>query len=378
MDTNRRFRGDKDLPLLYPYLKTAIIVVAAVVITIGLWYVFGVNPGRFGAEQPQPEDSAVTASADGERFSFIAKRPEAEDGTGNAGVMQAPDYMLEISEESGWHSDIYGWWYSPDEGSLYYNGWATIDGNTYHFAENGYASMGWTAIGGEGYYFDSDKIYQPNKNKDYLIALTFDDGPFMYTDELLDILDENGAKATFMLLGKNLPEYGNVIPRMAASGHQIGNHSFDHLELLDESVETAVDQFARTDELIAQYNNGAGASVVRFPYGDYTKEQAEAVGKPQIYWDLDTFDWDTEDINVIRQNIYDYLTGGNIILMHDIYESTVEACRVLVPELQSQGYEFVTASELAASRGYELKPGVTYFSFKDLNIEEGRVTDEGE
>ena len=65
MDTNRRFRGDKDLPLLYPYLKTAIIVVAAVVITIGLWYVFGVNPGRFGAEQPQPEDSAVTASADG-------------------------------------------------------------------------------------------------------------------------------------------------------------------------------------------------------------------------------------------------------------------------------------------------------------------------
>lgn len=374
---NRRNRFGSDHPLLSPYLITAIIVIAAVVLSILSWYFFGWNPGRFGAS-PASEASESAVETAAEDTSFKGRNPESADGTGAAGVMQTPQYMLDIDPGTGWHSDIYGWWYSPEEGGIYYNGWIDIEGQTYHFAENGYASMGWTAIGGEGYYFDSDKVYQPNENKDFLIALTFDDGPGMYTAELLDILKENGAKATFFLLGREIPQYGDVIPRMISEGHTVGNHSYDHLEMLDETMDIVVDQFKRTDDLIAQYTGGIVPDVVRFPYGDYTKEQTMTVGKPQIYWDLDTFDYETGDVNVIRQHIYDYLTGGNIILMHDIYDTTVEACRVLIPELQSQGYKFVTVRELAASRGYTLEPGVTYYSFKDKNIEEGRVTDEGE
>jgi len=377
---NDRFRDDEGRPLLSPYLITAIVVMSAVVLSVLLWYVFGTNPGRFGAEQTAGEEVSETAAYAEEEneYPFLPATPEAEDGSGAAGIRKAEDYMLEISEEPGWHSDMYGWWYAPASGGIYYCGWAEIDGQTYHFAENGYASIGWTAIGGEGYYFDENRVYQPNESKDLLVALTFDDGPGVYTDRLLDILEQNGAKASFFLLGREIVKYGDVIPKMVAQGHLVGNHSYDHLEMLEQDMDTVLDQFGRTDELIAQYNNGNPASVVRFPYGDYTKEQCAAVGRPQIFWDLDTFDWDTEDINVIRQNIYDLLTGGNIILMHDIYESTVNACEVLIPELQSQGYKFVTAEQLAASRGYTLTPGVTYLSFKNKNIEEGRVTDEGE
>ncbi len=79
---------------------------------------------------------------------------------------------------------------------------------------------------------------------------------------------------------------------------------------------------------------------------------------------------------MIKQTIYDLLTTGNIVLMHDIHQVTVDACTTLIPELVSQGYKLVTVPELAASRGYELKPGVTYYSFKQRNIDEGRVTDE--
>ncbi len=375
-DSNNRFTSAGARPLLSPYLITAIIVIAAVVLSILFWYLYGVNPSRFGSSSAPAEETAAVPEE--EINVFKGRNPEAEDGTGAAGIMQTPTGMYEVSPDTGWHSDIYGWWYSPEEGGIYYNGWMDIEGNRYHFAENGYANIGWTAIGGEGYYFDSEKVYQPNESRDLLIALTFDDGPSEYTNELIDILDANNAKATFFLLGREIEKYGDAITHMASSGHIIGNHSYDHLEMLEQDMDTVVDQFARTDQMIAGYNNGNGASVVRFPYGDYTKEQSAAVGKPQIYWDIDTFDWDTEDINVIRQHIYDYLTGGNIILMHDIYPSTIEACRVLIPELQSQGYKFVTINELAASRGYELEPGVTYFSFKDMNIQEGRVTDEGQ
>ena len=88
-------------------------------------------------------------------------------------------------------------------------------------------------------------------------------------------------------------------------------------------------------------------------------------------------DWDSQDAQAIKEKVSSSIDGGDIILMHDIYESTVAACEELIPQLQAQGYQMVTIEELAAANGYELKPGVTYFGFTDFEKERGTVTDEG-
>ena len=134
-------------------------------------------------------------------------------------------------------------------------------------------------------------------------------------------------------------------------------------------------QFSQTESLIAQYNNGSGTSVIRFPYGEYSAEQAAATGKPCLFWDLDTFDWDTRDSSAIVNAVLTNIEGGNILLMHDIYPETIEACGILIPELTARGYQLVTIQELAAAKGYQLEPGVTYYGFTDHYIAERKVTD---
>jgi len=203
-----------------------------------------------------------------------------------------------------------------------------------------------------------------------------DDGPGRYTGRLLDLLETTGARATFFMLGRQVKEYGaETIPRMKQLGCIIGSHSYDHPNLKTAGPETARQQFALTDEQIAQYNGGEGAQVIRFPYGEYTKELSADTGRPCIYWNVDSMDWDSQNVQAIIQEVSGGIEGGEIILMHDIYETTVAACEELIPELQAQGWQFVTIEELAAANGYELEPGVTYFGFTQYEKENGKVTD---
>ena len=150
-----------------------------------------------------------------------------------------------------------GWWYATDATTYYVNGWADIDGNQYHFDSNGYMATGWKAIGGKGCYFDDQGVYQPDRNGSMMVALTFDDGPGVYTSTLLDTLEQYGAQATFFMLGSNVEKYGaDVIPRMAAIGCELGNHSYAHPNMKELSTDDGLAQFQMTDDLIAQYNNG--------------------------------------------------------------------------------------------------------------------------
>lgn len=299
------------------------------------------------------------------------------DGSGDAGRQAIPDRLSVQFDTPGWQHDDAGWWYACDEHTYYVNGWATISGKRYHFDGSGYMSVGWTAINGTGYYFNSEGVYQKDADGSKLIALTFDDGPGEYTQDLLDILEENHSAATFFLLGEHVEKYGaECIPRMRELGCQIGNHSYDHPNMKKLSVEEAVQEFQKTDQLIAKFNNGTGASVLRFPYGNYTQEQLKNVGKPSIYWDLDTQDWKEAGTAVLSAQLKKNLSGGNVVLMHDIHETTVETMRTMVPELIREGYRLVTVQELAASRGYTLQDGVTYYGFSDRDSASGRVTDQ--
>ena len=367
----KRIRRNRRIAFWQNCLKVAICVSAALAVSAVIWTIARpfIRQTEWGAAM------AAAGEETAEQAGLLD--PENPDGSGQAGIAALGSGMTVQYETPGWQLNDSGWWYAADDASCYINGWMEIDGKQYHFDSSGYMDTGWKAIGGQGCYFSEDGVYDPVADNTKMVALTFDDGPSEYTSRLLDILEANGAKATFLMLGEHVEQYGaEVIPRMAQMGCTIGSHSYDHPNLAQEGAAVAQDQFARTDQAIAQYNNGEGAEVVRFPFGSYTKEEAADTGRPCLYWDVDTLDWKSKNADAVYEAVTSTIEGGNIILMHDIHPTTIDACERLIPDLVSQGWQLVTVEELAASRGYELKPGVTYFGFTESAIANGSVTDE--
>ena len=125
-----------------------------------------------------------------------------------------------------------------------------------------------------------------------MIALTFDDGPGPYTAHLLDILDQYGAKATFFLIGSKVSAQADVLRRMHARGHQLGNHSWSHPELPKLPIDQIAGEIDRTNEAIRQAT-GVKPSILRPPYGavnGVVLEQIRARGMSSILWSVDTRD----------------------------------------------------------------------------------------
>lgn len=304
---------------------------------------------------------------------------ENTDGSGKAGIAELSKETKVPYEVPGWQYDNTGWWYAVSDRTYYQNGFAEIEGKTYHFDASGYMSVDWTPIGGKGYYFDENGVYDETADASMMIAMTFDDGPGKHTGELLDILAQYDAKASFFLQGVNIEQNGGeAIARMSAEGHLIGNHSYDHPNMRKLSAEDAAAQFRKTDDLIAPFNNGVGAAAVRFPFGNKTEELEQIAARPCFMWDVDTLDWKTQNVQANVQAVLDGVKPGQIILMHDTYQSTVESCRTIIPELVNRGYQLVTLETLAAAKGVELKNGVTYFGFSDADLAAGRISDEND
>ena len=364
----KRVRRNRRVAFLQNCAKVSICVaVALLIVTVG-----------WKAAKPFVKKTSVSTDAETgvTVLEVQAGTNNLEDGSGDAAKIALADGQRAASTVPGWQVDSKGWWYAADNQSCYANGWLTIEEQRYHFGSDGYMDTGWKAIGGEGYYFEEDGIYNAEKDKSKMIALTFDDGPGPYTNTLLDVLEQNGARATFFMQGINVERYGaDTIPRMASLGCTIGNHSYDHPNLKAGGAEVAQQQFDQTDALIAQYNNGVGAAVVRFPFGEYTRTLPANTGRSCWFWNVDTLDWKTKNVQSNISAVLDNAEGGQIVLMHDIHETTVTACQTIIPELKNRGFELVTVQELAASRGYEAEAGVTYYGFTDRNIENNTVTD---
>ena len=362
----RRLRREK---AIWSCTRIAVCVIAALaLVTVG-WRIAAPFLGDSYGQAETGNDGQKGPIAE-------VQAAENEDGSGNAGIAQLAETTEVPYEAPGWQYDNTGWWYAVSDTTYYQNGFAVIDDKTYHFDSSGYLSVGWTPIGGKGYYFDENGVYDPEKDHSMMIALTFDDGPGAHTGELLDTLKQYGAKATFFLQGVNIEQYGGeAIARMASEGHLIGNHSYDHPNMLKLSAEDAATQFQKTDDLIAQYNNGSGASVVRFPYGNKSKELEAIAARPCFMWDVDTMDWESRNVQSNIQAVLNGVEPGQIILMHDTYQATVEACKTIIPELVSRGYELVTLDTLAAASGVELQNGVTYYGFSQADIDAGNVSD---
>jgi len=185
------------------------------------------------------------------------------------------------------------------------------------------------------------------------IAITFDDGPDLkFTPQILDILQEKEVVATFFVVGIQVNKYPEILQRIEAEGHLIGNHSYNHPNFTKLTREELADEITRTDELIFGAV-GHVPTIVRPPYGasnDEVNELLEELDKSVMLWNIDPRDWDGSAVEDMLENILMNAKDGGNILLHSFgskhVKNTVMLLPLVIDELRAQGYEFVTADEL--------------------------------
>ena len=192
------------------------------------------------------------------------------------------------------------------------------------------------------------------------VALTFDDGPRRSTTaRLLDGLKERGAAATFFLVGEEIAGNEDLVARMGAAGHQVGNHTWSHVRLEDVAQSVMLEEISRTDKAIGAILGGSGYWL-RPPYGLIKEGTEQLVTVPMIKWSVDPRDWESRNKEKVVEAVMSSVSDGSIILLHDIYDTSVDAALEIVDRLQAEGYWFVTVEELLAIKGITPEAGKMY------------------
>lgn len=168
------------------------------------------------------------------------------------------------------------------------------------------------------------------------------------TQDLLDVLDKHGVKATFFLAGYWVEEYPDHVRMIAARGHEIGNHTYSHPHLNSLGAESIKAELNRCSDMIENLI-GRRPVVFRPPFGEYSNkviEAAEACGLTTIQWDVDSLDWQNLSASAIVSRVMDKAQSGSIILFHNNGLHTVEALDTVLGQLKGKGYSFVPVSQL--------------------------------
>lgn len=177
------------------------------------------------------------------------------------------------------------------------------------------------------------------------VAITFDDGPSKYTNQILELLKENNANATFFVLGNKVKDYSDTIRKSISLGNEIGNHSYNHKWLTSLSLDELNLQISKTNALIKEIS-GYECNLFRPTYGSVNKKIRENVDMNIVLWSVDSNDWKIKNSKTIASKVLSKVGDGDIILFHDTYERTYKALQIIVPTLISEGYQIVTVSEL--------------------------------
>lgn len=178
------------------------------------------------------------------------------------------------------------------------------------------------------------------------IAITFDDGPSAHcTGRLLDGLKERGIKGTFFLIGENAEDNPKLVKRLHEEGHLIGNHTYSHVEITRLSDEEAKKEITKTDEIISSIT-GEHVEYMRPPFGLWQEELEEELDVMPVMWSIDPLDWTTKNVEEIVNKVVTEAEENDIILLHDCYDSSVDAALRIVDILKKKGFEFVTVDEL--------------------------------
>jgi peptidoglycan/xylan/chitin deacetylase (PgdA/CDA1 family) len=189
------------------------------------------------------------------------------------------------------------------------------------------------------------------------VALTFDDGPGPKTGKLLDTLREGNAPSTFFVVGPNAKLRPEILARMVAEGHEVGNHTWNHRSLTSLSSAQIQREIDRTNAAIAKAVDQP-ATLMRPPYGAHNSISDRLASTPVILWDVDTLDWKHRNTEKVVDAAISQTTPGSIVLMHDIHSSTVAAVPKILAGLRAKGYTFVTVTELMGDSA--LKAGESY------------------
>lgn len=180
----------------------------------------------------------------------------------------------------------------------------------------------------------------------YKIALTFDDGPHpYYTVQLLDGLKERGVVATFFVTGEHAEKYPELIQRMQQEGHLIGNHTYSHMQLKADNRDAFRRELIQTNEVIEKITKES-TIYVRPPYGTWDKKFETELNMFPVLWSIDPMDWCSHNVSCIVNSVVNKVEEGDIILMHDEYDTTVTAALSIVDRLQEKGFVFVTVDEI--------------------------------
>lgn len=202
-----------------------------------------------------------------------------------------------------------------------------------------------------------------------MIAITFDDGPSYNgaSGKILDTIEKYGVKATFFMVGTNAKANPDNVKRKVKLGCQIGNHTYDHANYGNKVSASSI---KKGRDAIESVSGGAKVTCFRSTGGNTTssiRAECKKEGVPLYYWSLDTLDWKYRDADRVYKTVMKNVKDGDIILMHEIYDSSAEAFEKLVPALLSKGYQLVTCDELVrAKTGKEPVAGQQYMSATEI------------
>ncbi len=351
-----------------------------------------VSPADTPVATPTPAPKATKKPSKSKSKKSSATSAEASKGKWVASGSNWT-FLVDDKYYTGWLTDTDGKRYYFDDAGIMQTGWVDVDGKRYYMNLDGIMQTGDIKIGKKTYHLNEDgslkgyngkkaskkkaseksskkkaskkrasSIVQKSSDSSKYIALTFDDGPSSFTDRLLDCLEKNNAKATFFMVGTEIASFPDEVKRMKKLGCELGNHTYDHTDLTTLSSEDISSEISRVDQQLVDLT-GQGASVVRPPYGSVNDTVKETIGTPMILWSIDTLDWKTQDVESTVEEVMNNVQDGSIILMHDIYSTSVDAAEILIPQLIEEGYKLVTVHELASAHGKELQTGITYGDF---------------
>lgn len=191
-----------------------------------------------------------------------------------------------------------------------------------------------------------DADAENNESSKKRVALTFDDGPHpKYTPKLLDGLAERNVKVTFFVIGESAANYPEILKRMSDEGHIIGNHTYSHVQLSCISQEKAVTEITNTNNIIKEAT-GSLPKYIRPPYGSLPKSLKSETGLTPVLWNVDPRDWSVLNTNSVVNHVVKNAKDGSIILLHDIFDTSVDAALLIIDKLTQEGFEFVTIDEL--------------------------------
>lgn len=204
------------------------------------------------------------------------------------------------------------------------------------------------------------RVFCQGDIKNKVVALTFDDGPYPpYTEQILDILNADDVKATFFIVGKNAAQHPELVRRIFMEGHQIGNHTYHHIDLLKANRQTVIEELERTNDVLLSIT-GVKPHIVRPPHGfrdPVVLEVMAGLGLKVVEWSVMSRDWTNPGVEKIVNRTLDKITNGSVVLLHDgdgirseaSRAQTVAAVRLIIEHLKTEGYRFVTVDDILAN-----------------------------